>query len=98
MCFWYERKKVLVTQSCLSLCDPIVCSPPASSVHGISQARILDWVDIPFPRVSSQPRDWTLVSCMAGRFFIIWATKEVGFWYAYSIFIWSKIWWLQLLH
>ena len=52
------------------------CSPLGSSVHGILQARILEWVAIPFLRVSSQPRDWTQVSCIAGRFFTIWATKE----------------------
>ena len=52
------------------------CSPPGSSVHEILQTRILEWVAIPFSRGSSQPRDWTLVSCIAGRFFIIWATRE----------------------
>jgi len=46
------------------------CSPPDSSVHGISQVRILEWVAISFSRVSFQPRDWTCVSCIAGRFFI----------------------------
>ena len=49
---------------------------PGSSVHGILQARILEWVAIPFSRGSSQPRDWTQVSCIAGGFFIIWATRE----------------------
>ena len=47
---------VLVTQSCPTLCHPMDCSPPGSSVHGIFQARILEWVDIPFSRGSSQPR------------------------------------------
>jgi len=47
-----------------------------SSVHGIFQARILEWVSIPFSRGSFQPRDPTSVSCIAGRFFTIWATKE----------------------
>ena len=50
---------VSVTQSCLSLCDPIDCSPPGSSVHGILQARILEWVAIPYSRGSSRPRDRT---------------------------------------
>ena len=63
-----------VTQSCLTLCDPMDCSPTGSSVHGILQVRILDWVAISFSRVSSQPRDWTQVSCIIGRFFTIWAT------------------------
>ena len=51
-------------------------SPPGSSVHGIHQARILEWVAIPFSRGSSWPRDWTWVSCITGRFFAIWATRE----------------------
>ena len=50
---------VLVAQSCLTLCDPMDCSPPDFSVHGILQARILEWVAIPFSRGSSGPRDWT---------------------------------------
>ena len=49
---------------------------PGSSVHGISKARILEWVAISFTRESSQPRDWTQVSCTAGRFFTIWATAK----------------------
>ena len=49
---------------------------PGSSVHGILQARILEWVAIPFSRGSSQPRDWTQVSWIAGDFFIIWATRK----------------------
>ena len=52
------------------------CSPPGSSVHGIFQARILEWVAVPFSRGSSRPRDRTQVSCTAGRFFSIWATRE----------------------
>ena len=62
---------VLVTQSCLTLCNPMDCSPPGSSVHGILQERILEWVAIPFSRGSSWPRDQTWVSCIAGRFFTI---------------------------
>ena len=50
-------EEVLVTQSCLTLCDPKDCSLPNSPVHGILQARILEWVAIPFSRGSSQPRD-----------------------------------------
>ena len=49
---------------------------PGSSVRGILQVRILEWVAFPFSRVSSQPRDRTQVSCIAGRFFTIWATRE----------------------
>ena len=60
--------KVSVTQSCLTLCDPKDCSPPGSSVHGIVQARILEWFAIPFSRGSSWPRDQTWVFYNAGRF------------------------------
>ena len=66
----------LVTQSCPILCNPMDCSPPGSSVHGIFQARIPEWVTIPFSRRSSQPKDRTRVSPTAGRFFTIWATRE----------------------
>ena len=57
-----------VTELCLTLCDPMDCSPPGSSVHGILQARILEWVAIPFSRGSSGPRDRTQVSYITGRF------------------------------
>ena len=65
-----------VTQMCLTLWEPMDCSPPGSSVHGISQAKILEWVAIPISRRSSQSRDQTWVSFIAGRFFTIWTTKE----------------------
>ena len=68
------KVKVLVDQSCLILCNPMDCSPSGSSVHGILQARILKWVAIPFSRGSSQPRDWTQVSCIAGRFSTVWTS------------------------
>ena len=58
-------------QLCSTLCDPMDCSPPGSSVHGILQARILEWVAMPSSRGSSQPRDQSCVayvSCIAGRF------------------------------
>ena len=63
--------KVKCTQSC-----PTLCSPMHYTVHGILQARILEWVAIPFSRRSSQPRDQTQVSHIAGRFFTSWATRE----------------------
>ena len=62
------KVKALVAQSCPTLCDPVDCSPPGSSVHGILQARILEWVAVPFSRGSSQPRDRIQVSCIAGGF------------------------------
>ena len=70
-------KSLLLAQLCPTLCDPVDCSPPGSSVRGILQARILEWVAISFSRGSSPPRDQTQLSCTAGRFFIIWATREV---------------------
>ena len=80
MCFaWLVL--CLVTQSCLTLCDPMDCSPPGSSVHGILQARILEWVAMPSSGESSQPRDQTQVSRIAGRCFTLWATREAqGYW------------------
>ena len=71
-----ENWKVLVTQLCPAFCDLMDCSPPGSSVHEILQARILEWVAIPLSRKSSQSRDPIQVSCLAGRFFLIWATRE----------------------
>ena len=65
-----------VAQLCLTLCDLMDCTPLFSSVHGVVQERILEWVAIPFSRGSSWPRDRTQVSSIAGRFFIIWATRE----------------------
>ena len=63
-------------QSCLTLCDPMDCSPPGSSLHGILQARVLEWIAVSFSRGSSQPRDRTRVSLITGRRFNLWATRE----------------------
>ena len=76
-----KKSESEVTQSCPTLCDPMDCSLPGSSVHGIFQASVLEWVAISFSRGSSQPRDQTWVSRIVGRCFTIWATREV-----------SKIW------
>ena len=65
-----------VAQSCQTLCYPMEYNPPGSSVHGIFQARILEWVAISFSRGSSQPRDWTQVSCIVGRCFNLWAKNS----------------------
>ena len=65
-----------VAQLCPTLCNPMDCSPPGSSFHGILQARILERVAISFSRRSSQPRYWTWVSCIASRFLTVWATGE----------------------
>ena len=63
----YKKKESEVTQSCPTLCNPVECSLPDSSIHGILQTRILEWVSIPFSRGSSRPRDQIQVSCIAGR-------------------------------
>ena len=65
------KGKVKVAQSCLTLCNPMDYTVP-----GILQARILEWVAFPISRESSQPRDQTQVSCIAGGFFTSWATRE----------------------
>ena len=65
-----------VAQSCPTLCDPVDCSIPGSSVHGILQARILEWVTISFSRGTSRPRDQTWASRIEGRRFNLWATRE----------------------
>ena len=67
---------MLVAKSCPTLCNPRDCSLPVFSVHGILQARILEWVAIPFSRGSSWHRNWTCVSCIAGRFFTVRVTRE----------------------
>ena len=65
-----------VAQSCLTLCYPMDCSPPGSSVHGISPARIPEWVSISFSRRSSWSRDRTWVSCIRRWVLYHWATWE----------------------
>ena len=67
--------KMLIIQSCLTLCHPMDCSPPFS-VHGSLQARILDGVTVSSSRESSQPQDRSWVSHIAGRFITIWTTRE----------------------
>ena len=71
-----SESEVKITQSCLTLCDP-----RDYTVHGILQARILEWVAFPFSRGSSQPRDQSQVSRIAGGFFTSWAAREAhGSW------------------
>ena len=74
--FTTVKVKMLVTQSCPTLCDSLDCSLPGSSVHGILQARILEWVVMPSSRGSSHLRNWTQVFCTVGRFLTIWDTRE----------------------
>ena len=68
------EKKVKVAQLCLTFCDPMDCI-----VHGILQARILEWVAFPFSRGSSQPKDQTQVSHIAGRFFTSWSPRKAQY-------------------
>ena len=74
--FQSQRSESEVSQSCSTLYNPVDCSLPGFSVHGIFQARVLEWVAVSFSRGSSQPRNWTQVSHIAGRRCTIWATKE----------------------
>ena len=85
-------REVLVTQSRSTLCSPMDYSPPGSSVHRVLKARILEWVSMTFSRGSSSPRDWTWVSCTAGSFFTMWATKEAsGLVLVYAQVQWSPL-------
>ena len=64
-------------QFCPTLCDPMDCSLPSSSVHGIFQAIVLEWIAISFSKGSSWPRDRTQVSRIVDRHFTVWATREL---------------------
>ena len=76
-CLGFQRPALVhCAQSCPTLCDPTDCSLPGSSVHGVFLARIREWVAMPSSKGSSWPRDQTQVSCIAGRFFTIWATRR----------------------
>ena len=81
---------VLVAHLCLLLCNHMDCSPSGSSVHGTLQARILEWVSIPFLRGSSQPWDQSLAFHNAGKFFAIWSTRKP---HLVLTKIQSKAWW-----
>ena len=82
-----EEEKANLSPVCLlsrsvmpNSCDPIDCSLPGSSIHGILQVRILGWVAISFFRGSSWPRNWTQVSCIAVRLFTDWAMRDLSPW------------------
>ena len=88
--WWGERRGESVSRSVMSiLCDPMVCSTPGSSLHGILQARIVEWVAIPFSRGSFWPRDQTWVSWIAGRFFIVWANGTVRGRWTGKVTVWK---------
>ena len=80
-----------VAQSCLTLCDPMDCSLPGSSVHGIFQAIVLEWIAISFSRGSSWPRDQTQLSHIVDRRLTIWATMEVPYLYTTTYYIYVSI-------
>ena len=90
-----------VAQLCPSLCDPMDCSPPGSSVHGIFQTRILEWVATSSSKGSSPPRDWTespaASSCIGRQILYHWATEEPKQWYNYQRAIISMINWIFFL-
>ena len=97
--------KVLVAWLCLTLCDPVDCSPPGFSVHGILQVRILEWLAIPFSRGSSWPRDWSHISCISGRFFTVRPTKEVPYsiysckiFAVFSVLYHISVWLIYFIH
>ena len=81
---WVSESQSVLSDSC----DPMDCSLPGSSVHGILQARILEWVAISFSRGSSQPRNQILVSCIAG--------KKAEHWriYAFELWCWRRLLWV----
>ena len=82
----------LVARSCLTLCDPMNCSLLGSTVHGVFQARVLEWIAISFSGVSSWPRDPTLgscVSCIAGELSTCWATGEAISWPYVRVYFWT---------
>ena len=86
-----------VAQLCPTLCDPMDCSLPGFSIHGVFQARTLEWGAISFSRGSSPPRDRTYVSCIAVRCFTLWATRELVrtmdySWKTCNEFSWSSQW------
>ena len=90
--WWFSHK--VVSDSC----DPMDCSPPGSSVHGIFQARILEWIAISFSRGSSKPRNWTQVSCITGRFFTNWAIREAHIFFPYvNIYVYTTCVCVKLL-
>ena len=74
------RHLVTVSTLCLTLYDPVDCSLPCSSVHGISQARVLEWVAISLSRGPSRLRGRTCISCIGWWTFYCWATSEAGAW------------------
>ena len=76
LCWWCLENESISCSVLSDSCDPMGYSLSGPSVHGILQARRLEWVAIPFSRGSSWPRDWTQFSHITGRFFTVWATRQ----------------------
>ena len=85
----------LVAKSYPTLCDPMNYSTPVYLVHGISQARIQEWVAISFSRGSSQPRNWTCVSCIGRQILYHWATREALILFILVIFFGGLYWFVS---
>ena len=77
---WHEGEKRQSLRCVWLFCDPEDCSPPGSSVHGISQTRIQEWVAVPFSKGFSWPGDWTWVSCTGRHVRYLWASREALMW------------------
>ena len=92
ICWWYSSGSRSVESDS---CNSIDCSLSGSSVRGVLQARTLEWVAIPFSRGSSWPRNWTLVFCIAGRFFTVWATREAHYPQTRELF-WVRLHWAAI--
>ena len=92
----------LVAQSCLTLCDPMDCSSPGSSVHGILQGWIVECVAISYSRTSSQPMNRTQVFCIQAISFTIWNTREALHYLKHSWYLWVSLlmgtWWNHLMY
>ena len=90
-------KWVLVALLCLTFYDTVTCSPPGCSVHRILHARILEWIAISFSRRTSRPRDWTQSSCIVGRLFTVWATREAWHHLSTVVFYTSSYTWIFVI-
>ena len=91
---WLTDWLTEVAQSCPTLCDSMDCSLPGSSVHGILQAIVLEWIAIPFSRGSSRPGDRTWVFRIVDRRFTVCATSEVPHVaYSVNITLWAEVGW-----
>ena len=97
----WDKFCCLLAKSCLTLCHPMACSLPGSSVHGFLQARILKWVAIPSSRGSSLPGDWTFISCIDRQIPYHWATREAHGTYIsthrYEMYLTGALWYWGLM-